>query len=408
MVWAVKHYRHYLYGHRCQVYTDHEALKSLLNAPHPSGKLARWGLALQKVNLVINYRPGRGNSNADALSRNPATVTSWDGESPPFAILAAIQPTALSEGGDPVPRVPTGDPILQESQRADPELKPIFDYLEEGILPTEERRAREMVLGKSQFAIVDGVLYHLEDKSLWIIPPVEARRKLFNEVHEGVYGAHLRDTKMHGELGKYYWWPNMRKDIVDWCRACLTCATRQTSRKTKPPLVPIPVGGPWDRVGVDIVQLPKSRRGNQYAIMFCDYLTKWPEVFPTKDQTALTVAQLLVREVIPRHGIPRQLLSDRGSVFLSKLMMEIYKLLGVKKVNTTAYHPQCDGVVERFNRSLIDMLSKTVQTHGQDWDEKLPFILCLPCFYTTVHPRVTFLSDVWPGPPAAYGCNPGA
>ena len=142
--------------------------------------------------------------------------------------------------------------------------------------------------------------------------------------------------------------------------------------------------------------------------MFCDYLTKWPEVFPTKDQTALTVAQLLVREVIPRHGIPRQLLSDRGSVFLSKLMMEIYKLLGVKKVNTTAYHPQCDGLVERFNRSLIDMLSKTVQTHGQDWDEKLPFILCLPCFYTTVHPRVTFLSDVWPGPPAAHGCNPGA
>ena len=176
VVWAVKHYRHYLYGHRCQVYTDHEALKSLLNAPHPSGKLARWGLALQEVNLVINYRPGKGNSNADALSRNPATVTSWDGESPPFAILAAIQPTAPSEGGDPVPRVPTVDPTLQESQRADPELKPIFDYLEEGILPTEERRAREMVLGKSQFTIIDGVLYHLEkDKSLRIIPPVEAR-----------------------------------------------------------------------------------------------------------------------------------------------------------------------------------------------------------------------------------------
>ena len=73
---------------------------------------------------------------------------------------------------------------------------------------------------------------------------------------------------MHGELGKYYWWPNMRRDIVDWCRACLTCATRQTSRKIKPPLVPIPVGGPWDRVGVDIVQLPKSYGGNQYAVVF--------------------------------------------------------------------------------------------------------------------------------------------
>ena len=376
VVWAVKHYRHYLYGHRCQVYTDHEALKSLLNAPHPSGKLARWGLALQEVDIVINYRHGKGNSNADALSGNPAATAPWDGQSPPFAILAAIQTMASSEDGDLVPGVRTVDPTLQESQRADPELKLIFDYLEEGVLPTEEKQTKEFVLGKSQFVITDGVLYHSEkNKSLRIIPLVGARKKLFKEVHEGVYGAHVRDAKIHGELSKYYWWPNMRKDVVDWCRACLTCATRQTSKKTKPPLVPIPVGGPWDRVGVDIVQLPKSHSGNQYAVVFCNYLTKWPEVFPTKDQTALTVARLLVREIIPRHGVPRQLLSDRGSAFLSKLMMEIYKLLGVKKVNTTAYHPQYDGLVERFNRSLIDMLSKTVQAHGQDWDEKLPFVL---------------------------------
>ena len=142
---------------------------------------------------------------------------------------------------------------------------------------------------------MSGVLYHVEkDKSLRIIPPVEARQKLFKEVHEGVYGAHLRETKMHGELGKYYWWPNTQKDVVEWCRTRLTCATRQTSRKTKPPLLPIPVGGPRDRVGVDIVQLLKSHSGNQYAIVFRDYLTKWPEVFPTKDQMALTLAELLV------------------------------------------------------------------------------------------------------------------
>ena len=191
----------------------------------------------------------------------------------------------------------TVNPTLRESQRADPELKLIFDYLEEGVLPTEEKQAKELVLGKSQLVITDGVLYHLEkDKSLRIIPP--SKRK---------YGAHLSDAKMHGELNKYYWWPNMRKDVVGWCRACLTCATRQASKMTKPPLVPIPVGGPWDRVGVDIVQLPKSHSG------------KWPKVFPTKDQTALTVARLLVREVIPRHGVPRQLLFDCGSAFLSKL-----------------------------------------------------------------------------------------
>ena len=157
--------------------------------------------------MVINYRPGKGNSNADALSRNPATAAPWNGQSPPFA---AIQPTAPSEGGDQVPRMPTVDPTLQESQRADLELKPIFNYLEKGVLPIDEKLAKEMVLGKSQFVITDGVLYHVEDKSLQIIPPVEARQKLFKEVHEGVYGAHLRDAKMHGELSKYCWWPEMR------------------------------------------------------------------------------------------------------------------------------------------------------------------------------------------------------
>ena len=71
MVWAVKHFRPYLYGHRCEVYTDHEALRSLLNTPHPSGKLARWRPAIQALDLQIHYWPGKQNANADALSKSP-------------------------------------------------------------------------------------------------------------------------------------------------------------------------------------------------------------------------------------------------------------------------------------------------------------------------------------------------
>ena len=140
-------------------------------------------------------------------------------------------------------------------------------------------------------------------------------------------------------------------------------------------LTPIPVGGPFDRVGVDVLQLPKSSNGNRYAIVFMDYLTKWPEVFPSPDQTAPTIAKLLVEEIISCHGVPRELLSDRGPSFLSKLLGEICLLMGIKKVNTTAYHPQTDGLVERFNRTLLDMLAKKVKPGGQDWDSRLPFIL---------------------------------
>ena len=120
----------------------------------------------------------------------------------------------------------------------------------------------------------------------------------------------------------------------------------------KPPLTPIPVAGLFDRLGVDVLQLPRTKRGNRYAVVFVEYLTKWPEVYAVPDQTAPTIARLLVEEIVSRHGVPRQLLSDRGPSFLSKLMYEVCRLLGVEKINTSAYHPQTDGLVERYNRTL--------------------------------------------------------
>ena len=115
-------------------------------------------------------------------------------------------------------------------------------------------------------------------------------------------------------------------------------------------------------MGVDVLQLPVSARGNKYAIVFMDYLTKWPEVFPAKDQSAYTITKTLVEKVIPRHGVPAQLLSDRGA---AELLAEVYRLMGMKKVNSTAYHPQTNGLVERFNRTLLDMVSKTAKQNGQ-------------------------------------------
>ncbi len=89
-----------------------------------------------------------------------------------------------------------------------------------------------------------------------------------------------------------------------------------------------------------------SSSQNHLSVVFVDYLTNWLEVFATQDQTALTIAKLLVEEVMCRHGVPAQLLSDRGKVFLSQLMGEVYKVLWVEKVNTTEYHPQTDGLVQ--------------------------------------------------------------
>lgn len=245
-------------------------------------------------------------------------------------------------------------------------------YLDTGEIPGDRRRAREVVLGESQFTLRDGVLYRIEsDKSLCVVPD---RKKLFTEVHEGPFSGHLSEAKIHSELSRHYWWPRMRADLTNWCRSCRRCASRSVGRPVRPPLTPIPVGGPFDRVGVDVLQLPKTSSGKRYAVVFMDYLTKWPEVFATADQTAPTIARLLVEEIVSRHGVPSQLLSDRGPSFLSRLVLEVCSVLGVHKLNTSAYHPQSDGLVERFNRTLTDMLAKTAKP-GVDWDTRLPYVL---------------------------------
>ena len=142
------------------------------------------------------------------------------------------------------------------------------------------------------------------------------------------------------------------------------CLQKSRSSSETTPDTAIPVAGPFDWVGVDVTQFPKSYEGNQYAVVFVDYLTKWLEVFAVPDQTALTIALLLVEQIISRHGVPAEILSDCGSAFLSGLMQEVYQLMGIHKLFTTAYHPQTDGLVELFNQTLTDMLAKTVQKNG--------------------------------------------
>ena len=209
VVWAVKHFRPYLYGHHCDIYTDHEALKSLLNTPQPSGKLARWGMAIQELDVRILHRSGKHNANADALSRAPV-VQSEVPQDVNCETIAAIRTTDE----------------LTVLQRADKGLKEIIDFLESGILPSEEKQAKLISLTQSQYTLMDSILYHVQhDGSLRVIPPASKREELFRQAHGGIYGGHLGDAKVYSELLRHYWWPKMQSDITHWSKSCLTCAT---------------------------------------------------------------------------------------------------------------------------------------------------------------------------------------
>ena len=138
---------------------------------------------------------------------------------------------------------------------------------------------------------------------------------------------------------------------------------------------PIPVKGPFHRVAVDVLQLPLTSSGNKYVVVFLDYLTKWVEAFPTADQQSSTIAQLLVEHIICRHGIPEELLSDRGTNFLSNLILELCSLLGIRKINMSGYHPQTDGLVEKFNSTLQNIIAKASDQNPTEWDKQLPLLL---------------------------------
>ena len=364
LVWAAKMYRPYILGHSCVAFTDHAACMSLLNVAHPSSKLARWAMAIQELDMNIRHRSGKSNRVADALSRNPV----------PVADILQVEAK-----GESTPSSAECESDIGRLQRRDGELSVILDYLEKDILPTDVRQARKLAVESPNFEVIDGVLCYENPATpgLWrIAVPKSLRPTLLKESHAGKFVGHFAEKKLYATLRTKYWWKGMRAEVRKYCRSCLMCASRKgPGRAQHPQLQPIAVGGPFHMVGVDVLQLPPSFQGNQYAVVFMDYFTKWPEVFATSDQTAETVARLLVEHVIARHGAPELLLSDRGPNFLSALVQEVCKLVGTTKLNTSGYHPQCDGLVEKFNGTLINMLSKCVGKYGRDWDCHLPYLL---------------------------------
>ena len=146
--------------------------------------------------------------------------------------------------------------------------------------------------------------------------------------------------------------------------------------RTRAPLIPLPIiSEPFARVAMDIVgPLPRSKSGNKYILVMCDYATCYPEAVPLKTTDAVSVAEELLK-VFCRVGFPNKILTDQGSNFMSQLLKEVYRLLRIHPICTTPYHPQTDGLCERFNQTLKKMLQKAAVEEGKDWDKLLHYLL---------------------------------
>ncbi len=193
--------------------------------------------------------------------------------------------------------------------------------------------------------------------------------------------------KTYEKLRRKYYWFGMFKDVEHWCKSCVDCAMKKSPRyRRRAPLLPIPVEGAFDLVAVDILgPFPVTNSGSRYIVVFSDYYTRWPEAFALPSCEAHRLASLFVNEIMIRHGSLRCILSDRGRNFLAAIVKETCRLMNTSKLNTTAYHPQTDGLVERFNGTLAETLSMFVSTNQKDWDEHIPQVL----FAYRVSPNAT-------------------
>ena len=366
LVYAVHQFRHYLLGKPFIVYTDHNPLQ-WLSAQKMEGKLCRWALQLQEFEFRICYRKGSQNSNADSLSR---CVHS--------AATGIIQGCSKEE--------------LLQAQLADPILSKIITSLQknsrkpQGGLWNQPQYRRWLQLWP-QLLIKDGVLYRqytqplTVEKNIIPIAPFSLRASYLQQFHDAPSAGHFGFAKTLLRLKSKVYWVGMATDVKTYCDSCDICNRSKPPLPPQAPLVNTPIGKPWEMLGVDVLKVPISSRGNQYILVIQDYFTKWPVAIPMQDQTANTIVQALV-STFSTYGVPSVLHSDQGANFESTILRQTCKAFGIHKSRTTPYHPQGDGLVERTNRSLLQLLRSYCE-QASDWEKWLPLLLY--AYRTSVH-----------------------
>ena len=375
LVWAVTHYRPYLLGRCFKLITDHCPLTWLKTIKDPKGRLARWILILSEFDWDIEYKPGRKHSQADALSRQPL---------PPDE-----EETEVEERVEELVGIIRLNPAWTSEELADLQQNDVLIGLVLENFPAKppltaasQSNLRLAAMRKvwHQLALDDGVLYRFVkdetgDERQLLVVPKELQSEVLRLAHE--VSGHFGVEKTLARVKEGFWWPGYTRAVEEWVAACGPCARKKArTRQRVVPLHTMPVGRPFETLAMDFVgPVPETERRHKNILVVTDYYTKWVEAFPTRDQQAVTVAKLLVNEIFARFGMPTTLHSDQGRNFESSVIKEVCKLLRINKSRTTAYHPQGDGLVERFNKTMVESLTKYVHQNPNKWDLWLPLVL---------------------------------
>ncbi|GJU25991.1 putative reverse transcriptase domain-containing protein [Tanacetum coccineum] len=348
VVFALKIWRHYLYGTRCTVFTDHKSLQHILDQKELNMRQRRWLELLSDYDCDIRYHPGKANVVADALSRKERIE--------PLRVRALVMTIGLD-----LPKR-----ILEaqiEAQRPENLVNEDVGGIIRKDIPRERLEPR-----------ADGTLC-LHSRS-WIPCYGDLRSVIMHESHKSKYSIHPGSEKMYQDVKKLYWWPNMKADIATYVSKCLTCARVKAEHQRPSGLLVQPEipEWKWDNITMDfITKLPRSSQGFDTIWVIVDRLTKSAHFLPIRENDPLDkLARLYLNRIVARHGIPALIICDRDGRFTSNFWRSFQKALGTDISMSTAYHPETDGQSERTIQTLEDMLRACVIDFGKGWVKHLP------------------------------------
>ena len=260
---------------------------------------------------------------------------------------------------------------MLDLQRNDSTLAKVIEqavvYNEEGSIPVKS------------FVIKDNLLYRISpSKQLQLVIPKDLRGDVMKIAHEGLLAGHMGIANTFNKVSSQFFWPGYSQDIEDYVKSCHQCqVTCYKGRVGKAPLGKTPlIATPFSRIALDLIGplYPPSEDGHRYILSVVDYATRYPEAVALKSIDSVTVAEALI-DIYSRVGVPDEILTDQGTQFVSGVMKEVSRLLSIKQLRTTPYHPQCNGLVERFNGTLKSMLRKMTQEKPKSWHRYLPALL---------------------------------
>ncbi|GJZ24513.1 putative reverse transcriptase domain-containing protein [Tanacetum coccineum] len=349
VVFTLKIWRHYLYGTKYMVFTNHKSLQHILNKKELNMRQRRWLELLSDYDCEIRYHPRKENVVADALSRKERDQ--------PLRVRALVMTIGLD-----LPK----QILNAQTEARKPENIKNEDV---GGMLVENAKNPEAIRTEKLEPRADGTLC-LNGRS-WLPCYGDLRTVIMHESHKSKYSIHPGSDKMYQDMKKLYWWPNMKANIATYVSKCLTCAKVKAEHQRPSGLLVQPKipEWKWDNITMDFVtKLPKTSQGYDTIWVIVDRLTKSAIFTPMRETDPMDkLARIYLKEVVTRHGIPVSIICDRDPRFASNFWRSLQNALGTNLDMSTAYHPQTDGQSERTIQTLEDMLRACAIDFGKGW-----------------------------------------